>query len=113
MMPLRSSESLLHSDRRDYVGHTALIAVGVATQGQIDRAWSGKWIAFVWSSVPGVLVATAAAAGLVPESLALALFAISFVGLNLMHMGATWARVYVRPGWRVNPFERLALPVSL
>jgi hypothetical protein len=75
--------------------------------------WTGAWAAFVWSSVPGLALATAAAAGLVPERLALALFAISFVGLNLMHMGATWARVYVRPGWRANPAERLAMPIAL
>lgn len=78
-----------------------------------SRPWSGAWAAFVWSSVPGAALATAAAAGLVPERLALALFAISFVGLNLMHMGATWARVYVRPRWRSNPAERLAMPVAL
>lgn len=70
-------------------------------------------MAFVWSSVPGLLLATAAALGAVPEHIALGLFAISFVGLNLMHMGATWARVYVRPGWRSNPLERLAVPVGL
>ena len=74
---------------------------------------SGNWLAFVWSSVPGVLLVVAAANGLVSESFALALFALSFVGLNLMHMGATWARVYVRPGWRVNPTERLAVPIGL
>jgi hypothetical protein len=67
----------------------------------------------VWSSVPGVALAAAAAGGLVPESVALALFALSFVGLNLMHMGATWARVYVRPGWRPRPVERLAVPLGL
>jgi hypothetical protein len=74
---------------------------------------SDEWLAFVWSSVPGLALATAAAAGLVPHGLALALFAVSFVGLNLMHMGATWARVYVRPGWRVNPLQRLAVPIGL
>lgn len=74
---------------------------------------SGEWAAFVWSSVPGVALATLAVAGLVPESVALGLFAISFVGLNLMHMSATWARVYVRPGWRSHPVERLAIPAAL
>jgi hypothetical protein len=67
----------------------------------------------VWSSLPGAALATAAAAGLVSETFALALFALSFVGLNLMHMGATWARVYVRPGWQSNRVERLAVPVAL
>ncbi len=79
-----------------------------------ERAWcSTPWLAFVWSSVPGAILATAAALRLVPESVALALFALSFVGLNLMHMGATWTRVYVRPGWRVNPRERLLVPIGL
>jgi hypothetical protein len=30
-----------------------------------------------------------------------------------MHMGATWARVYVRPSWRQRPLERLGVPVAL
>jgi hypothetical protein len=74
---------------------------------------SSAWAAFVWSSVPGAALATAAAWGVVSERIALGLFAISFVGLNLMHMGATWVRVYVRPGWQSRPVERLAVPVSL
>ncbi len=69
-------------------------------------------MAFVWSSVPGAILATAAVV-VIPEQVALALFAVSFVGLNLMHMGATWARVYVRPSWRSHPVERLAVPLSL
>jgi hypothetical protein len=84
-----------------------------ARRQPIALPWSGEWAAFVWSSVPGVALATAAAAGLVPEALALTLFAVSFVGLNLMHMGATWSRVYVRPGWRPHPVERLVVPVAL
>jgi hypothetical protein len=75
--------------------------------------WSAEWMAFVWSTVPGGALAAAAMAGWIPESIALALFALSFVGLNLMHMAATWTRVYVRPGWRSNPVERLAFPFAL
>jgi hypothetical protein len=75
--------------------------------------WSSEWTAFVWSSVPGLLLATGATAGLIPRPIAMALFAVSFVGLNLMHMGATWARVYVRPGWQPHPVERVIIPVSL
>jgi hypothetical protein len=74
---------------------------------------SSAWFAFVWSSVPGIALAAAVTAGWFPESLALGLFAISFVGLNLMHMGATWTRVYVRPTWRSKPVERLAVPVAV
>jgi hypothetical protein len=74
---------------------------------------SGEWMAFVWSSVPGAALAVACAAGAIPEAVAMPLFALSFVGLNLMHMGATWTRVYVRPSWRQRPFERLAVPVAL
>ncbi len=76
-------------------------------------AGSGEWAAFVWSSVPGAVLAAAAATGLIPESVAMPLFALSFVGLNLMHMGATWTRVYVRPGWRSNPVERMAIPIAV
>jgi hypothetical protein len=74
---------------------------------------SGEWMAFVWSSVPGAALAVACAAGAIPDAVAMPLFALSFVGLNLMHMGATWARVYVRPSWRERPLERLAVPVAL
>ena len=74
---------------------------------------SDDWIAFIWSSVPGALLAVACATGAIPETVAMSLFAVSFVGLNLMHMGATWARVYVRPSWRERPLERLAVPVAL
>ena len=74
---------------------------------------SGEWMAFVWSSLPGAALAVACAAGAIPEAVAMPLFALSFVGLNLMHMGATWARVYVRPSWRQHPLERLGVPVAL
>jgi hypothetical protein len=84
-----------------------------ARRWENNPPWSREWAAFVWSSVPGAGLAAAAATGLVSETVALALFALSFVGLNLMHMGATWARVYVRPGWRSNPMERVAIPVAL
>ena len=90
-----------------------MIAVIGAKRWEIGSLWSGEWSAFVCSNLPGVALATAAAAGFVPQSLALALFAISFVGLNLMHMGATWTRVYVRPTWQSRPVERLAIPVAL
>jgi len=94
-------------------GGAVLTPAVVARRQESSLLWSGEWAAFVWSSVPGVALATAAAVGLVPEALAMALFAVSFVGLNLMHMGATWSRVYVRPGWRPHPVERLAIPVAL
>jgi hypothetical protein len=74
---------------------------------------SGEWMAFVWSSLPGAALALGCAAGAIPEAVAMPLFALSFVGLNLMHMGATWARVYVRPSWRQRPLERLAVPTAL
>src|SRR6185369_11381765 len=84
----------------------------VTARPQVRGPWSKEWMAFVWSSVPGAALATAATA-VIPEQVALAVFAVSFVGLNLMHMGATWARVYVRPSWRSHPVERLAVPLSL
>src|SRR6186997_1591783 len=72
---------------------TAVMPAVAARHDAVQPMWSSEWAAFVWSSVPGLLLATAAATGLVPEWLALGLFAVSFVALNLMHMGATWARV--------------------
>lgn len=88
-------------------------AATVSTRSEVDGLWSARWIAFVWSSVPAAVVVTMASSRLMSEQVALSLIAISFVGLNLMHMAATWTRVYVRPGWRVNPFERLTVPLSL
>ena len=85
----------------------------VATGPRRGTPMSGEWMAFVWSSVPGAALAVAYTAGAVSETVAMSLFALSFVGLNLMHMGATWARVYVRPSWRGRPVERLAVPVTL
>jgi hypothetical protein len=108
MRSLRSVGQVMHG----YDMHHGRVFAG-ATPYAGNSVCSPKWFAFVWSSVPGATVATMAAAGLLPESVALALFAVSFVGLNLMHMGATWARVYVRPGWRTNPFERVTVPICL
>jgi hypothetical protein len=84
----------------------------VTASSPIGGPSSSEWVAYVWSSVPGVALAVAAAT-VIPEQAALAVFAVSFVGLNLMHMGATWARVYVRPSWRSHPVERLAVPLAL
>jgi hypothetical protein len=97
---------------RPQVG-AVLMSTVIARAQPTRRPWSAEWAAFVWSSVPGAVLATAAARGVVSEPVALGLFAISFVGLNLMHMGATWARVYVRPGWRPHPMERLAVPIGV
>lgn len=89
------------------------VPLAVTTGDRRSTPLSGEWVAFVWSSVPGAVLAVACAAGTIPEAMAMALFAVSFVGLNLMHMGATWARVYVRPSWRERPLERLAVPIAL
>ena len=92
-------------------------AVTVPMQAVVARresaAQRGEWTAFVWSSLPGAALAVAAATGVVSEPVALALFAVSFVGLNLMHMAATWARVYVPGAWQPHPVERLAIPIGL
>jgi len=95
------------------VGGQASLHVTAMPEPRRGTPMSAEWMAFVWSSVPGAIVAVACATSAIPETLAMALFAVSFVGLNLMHMGATWARVYVRPGWRDRPLERLAIPVAL
>src|SRR5262249_54278727 len=89
------------------------LQVTATTAPRRGTPMSSEWMAFVWSSVPGAALAVAWAAGAIPEAVGTWLFAISFVGLNLMHMGATWTRVYVRPGWRQRPLERLAVPVAL
>jgi hypothetical protein len=73
-----------------------------------------EWGCYVLGTIPGALLAFAAWRGLVPEKVALAVFALSFVGLNLAHMAATWSRVYLTPrGWRSAPVERLYLPAAL
>jgi len=87
--------------------------VTAATGPRLGTPTSGEWMAFVWSSIPGAVLAVAYAVGAVPEVVAMSLFAVSFIGLNLMHMGATWTRVYVRPSWRDRPVERLGVPVTL
>lgn len=72
------------------------------------------WLAYVWGSVPGAALAFAAGAGLLSEGVAIAILAVSFVGLNVAHMAATWSRVWLDPaGWRAHPLERLALPALL
>lgn len=56
----------------------------------------------------------AAVWGWLDEQVALAVFALSFVGLNVMHMGATWSRVYLRrAGWQPFPIERVMVPAVL
>ena len=73
-----------------------------------------EWICYVASGLPGILLAFLAAAGFVPESIALVLFSLSFVGLNLAHMAATWSRVYLDlSGVRGAVLERIAVPAVL
>lgn len=86
--------------------------MGAGVRRVTVSARRGEWTAYVWSSLPGALLAMLTGIW-VSEPVAMAVFAVSFVGLNLMHMGATWSRVYVRPGWRVRPVERLTVPVGL
>lgn len=56
-----------------------------------------EWVCHVASAIPGAGLALAAHAGIIPEPVALGLFSLSFVGLNLAHMAATWSRVYLDP----------------
>ncbi|UJR84385.1 hypothetical protein [Sandaracinus amylolyticus] len=65
-------------------------------------------------TLPGALVALLAHCGWLDEQVALALFVPSFVGLNAMHMAATWSRVYLAPGFAAErPIERVAVPFAL
>lgn len=73
-----------------------------------------EWIAYVLAIVPGALLALIGASGLVSETVVLALFALSYIGLNLAHMAATWTRVYLDPpSFRRAPVERVVVPALL
>lgn len=75
---------------------------------------AAEWLCYVASGLPGVLLALAAGAGLIGERTALLVFSLSFVGLNLAHMAATWSRVYLDPGGiRGAVFERAIVPCLL
>jgi hypothetical protein len=69
------------------------------------------WFAYVLSAVPGALLALLAATGMVAESTAVALFAPSFIGLNLAHMAATWGHAYL--DGPVAPVERILIPAVI
>lgn len=72
------------------------------------------WLCHVASPIPGACLALATHAGWVPENMALGLFALSFVGLNLAHMAATWSRVYLDPqNMKSAMIERAWVPVLL
>ncbi len=58
---------------------------------------STEWVCYVASAFPGAGLALATQAGLIDEKIALVFFSLSFVGLNLAHMAATWSRVYLAP----------------
>lgn len=73
-----------------------------------------EWVCHVISAFPGVGLAFATHAGFISESLALVLFSVSFVGLNLAHMAATWSRVYLDPQNVKNALvERAWIPALL
>jgi len=73
-----------------------------------------EWLCYVASPLPGACLALAMGAGLVGETAALTIFSLSFVGLNLAHMAATWSRAYLDPrGLREALFERAVIPAIL
>ncbi|MBK9260926.1 MAG: hypothetical protein IPM54_14045 [Polyangiaceae bacterium] len=75
---------------------------------------TGEWLSYVASAIPGACLALAAGAGLIDEMTALVVFSLSFVGLNLAHMAATWSRVYLDPqNMRSAMIERAWLPAIL
>jgi len=94
---------------------TAAIAPGPSIPlGRSSRASAEAWSALAVGSMPGAALAFFAAYGWLDERLALALFVPSFVGLNAMHMAATWSRVYLAPGFaRERPIERIVVPFGL
>jgi hypothetical protein len=73
-----------------------------------------EWLAYVLGGLPGALLALLAATGIVSERAAMALFAPSFVGLNLAHMASAWGHAYLdAPGWRGARVERVVVPAAL
>lgn len=73
-----------------------------------------EWLCLVGSPIPGICLALAAHRGLIPEHVALVMFALSFVGLNLAHMAATWSRVYLDPqNMKSAILERAWIPALL
>ena len=70
--------------------------------------------ALILGILPGAGIATLVAIGALDPNLALLLFIPSYAILNLMHMAATWTRVYLAPGYaNARPFERWAIPIGL
>ncbi len=75
---------------------------------------SKDWLCHVGSAIPGASLALATHAGFIPEHIAVVLFSLSFVGLNLAHMAATWSRVYLDPQTiKQALIERAWLPALL
>jgi hypothetical protein len=72
---------------------------------------SGGLLACALGALPGLGLAVAMAEGWISQRVGLALFALSYVGLNLAHFGATWARTYLEPGFAARrPVERVVVP---
>lgn len=87
------------------------LAMATRTTPMPDRS---TWLVQVLGSAPGALLVLAAAAGALPERVALLAFVPSFVALNLVHMAAAWSRAYLGAG--VPPSRRVelvAVPVAL
>jgi|GEM_PF-4721692 len=73
-----------------------------------------EWLSYVVSAVPGACIALAAGAGFIEENTALVILSISFVGLNVAHMAATWSRVFLDPTYvRGAMLERAWVPAIL
>lgn len=73
-----------------------------------------EWLAYALGGVPGAILAVLHKGGLVSERACLWGFSLSFVGLNLMHMAATWSRAYLEEGAaRRAPIERVVVAALL
>ncbi|APR79840.1 Hypothetical protein A7982_05187 [Minicystis rosea] len=71
---------------------------------------TSDWFAYVLGVLPGVIFAVLYRIGLVSERACVLGFSLSFVGLNLAHMAATWSRVYLQKGGAAQaPVERIAI----
>jgi hypothetical protein len=80
----------------------------------MTSASRAEWMCYVLGTLPGAALALFATAGVLQERTAIGLFALSFIGLNLMHNAATWSRAYLdADGLASAPVERVVIPALL
>ncbi|MEI8255940.1 MAG: hypothetical protein WCJ30_09740 [Deltaproteobacteria bacterium] len=77
-------------------------------------ATGAAWAALVLGSTPGVVLAVLGAGHVLSDRVVVAVFSLSFVALNMMHMAATWSVVYLESeSWRNARVERVVVPLLI